>query len=139
MAFRKSAKIELLQRTPLFSECSKRELAEIAAIADELDIPAGQDFIREGERGREFFALIEGTVEVRRNGRKVKLKGGSEFFGEISLISATPRTATVTATAPVRALVITGPAFAALLRRSPQLQLKVLRSLAERLAPSESV
>lgn len=139
MAFRKSAKIELLQRTPLFSECSKRELGEIATIADEIDIPAGRAFIREGERGREFFALIEGTVEVRRNGRKVKVKGGSEFFGEISLISATPRTATVTAASPVRALVITAPAFAGLLRRAPQLQLKVLRSLAERLAPDESV
>jgi CRP/FNR family cyclic AMP-dependent transcriptional regulator len=139
VAFRKSAKIELLRRTPLFSECSKRELGEIAAIADEVDIPTGRAFIREGHQGREFFALIEGTVEVHRNGRKVKVKGGSDFFGEISLISATPRTATVTATSPVRALVITGPAFGALMRRVPQLQLKVLRSLAERLAPDESV
>jgi CRP/FNR family transcriptional regulator, cyclic AMP receptor protein len=139
VAFRKNAKIELLQRTPLFAGCSKRELGEIATIADEVDIPAGTDFIREGEPGREFFALIEGTVEVRRNGRRVKVKGGSEFFGEISLISATPRNATVTAASPVRALVITGPAFAGLLRRLPGLQLKVLRSLAERVAPDESL
>ena len=139
MPFRKSAKIELLQRAPLFANCSKRELAAIAAIADEIAIPEGRDFIREGERGREFFVLVEGTVEVRRKGRKLEPKGGSEFFGEIALISAAPRNATVTATSPVRAFVITEPAFSDLLRESPQLQLKVLRSLADRAAPDEPV
>ncbi len=135
MPFRKDVKIELLRRTPLFSKCSKRELAAIAGIADEIQIPAGQDFIRQGERGREFFALIDGNVEVRRNGRRVKLKGGTEFFGEVALLTETPRNATVTATSPVRAFVITRPAFTGLLRELPQLQLKVLHSLAERLAP----
>jgi CRP/FNR family transcriptional regulator, cyclic AMP receptor protein len=139
VAFRKSAKIELLRRTPLFSECTKGELAAIAAIADEVEIPVGEALMKEGERGREFFALIEGTVDVRRGGRKVAIKGGSEFFGEIALISSAPRNATVTATSPVRALVVTERAFARLLRESPQLQLKVLRSLAERVAPDEPV
>jgi hypothetical protein len=50
VSLRKNAKIELLRRTPPFSSCSKRELAEIAAIADEIDIPDGKAFIREGER-----------------------------------------------------------------------------------------
>jgi CRP-like cAMP-binding protein len=137
--FRKDVKVELLRRTPLFSKCSKRELGLIAAIADEINIPAGRDLIREGERGREFFALVEGTVEVRRKGRRVDLKGGSEFFGEMALISAAPRNATVTATSPVRAFVVTEPAFSTLLRESPGLQLKVLRSLAERVAQDEPV
>ena len=139
MPFRKDAKIELLRRTPLFSECSKRELAMIATIADQVDIPAGEAFIREGELGREFFAVVDGTVEVRRNGRKLPTKGGDEFFGEIALISAAPRNATVTATSPVRALVITEPGFSSLLRRAPQLQIKVLRALAERVAAAEPV
>ena len=139
MPFRKDAKIELLRRTPLFSKCSKSELGLIAALADEIVIPAGRDFIREGERGREFFAVVEGTVEIRRNGRRVAPKGGAEFFGEIALISAAPRNATVTATSPVRAFVITERAFSTLLRDSPQLQLKVLRSLAERVAQDAPV
>jgi len=50
-----------------------------------------------------------------------------------------PRTATVTATAPVRALVLTDQSFKSLLERSPQIQLKVLRSLAERLAPQSNL
>jgi len=137
--FRKDQKIELLRRTPLFSECSKRELAEIASIADEAEFPAGETLIREGERGHEFFAIAEGTVEVRRKGRKVPIKGGAEFFGETALISSTPRNATVTATSPVRALVVSEREFSRLLRQLPQLQLKVLRSLAERAAIDEPV
>src|SRR5712691_556113 len=139
MPLRKNAKIALLRRTPLFSSCSKGELAAIAAIADEIDLPEGKAFIREGEQGREFFAVIEGAVDVRKKGRSVKLKGGNEFFGEIALVSNAPRNATVTAASAVRALVITDRSFESLMRRSPQLQLKVLRSLAERMAPDEPV
>ena len=135
----KDAKIELLRRTPLFSACSKRELADIASLADEIDFPAGKTFIREGERGREFFALIEGRVEIRKHGVGVKTKGGNEFFGEIALISDVPRTATVVAISPVRALVITDRDFYGLMKSSQSLQMKVLRSLAERLAPDELV
>jgi CRP/FNR family cyclic AMP-dependent transcriptional regulator len=136
---RKDAKIELLRRTPLFSRCSKRELAEIATITDEIDIPNGKAFIREGERGREFFAIVEGSVDVRKRGHRVKIVGGNEFFGEIALVSNAPRNATVTATSSIRALVITDRAFDDLMRRTPQLQLKVLRSLAERVASDELV
>lgn len=132
MPVSKDAKIEVLRRTWLFSECSKRELALIATITDDVDIPAGKAFIREGEPGREFFAVIEGSVDVRRNGRKLAVKGGSEIFGELSLLTSAPRSATVTAVSPARALVITKPDFTSLLLRSPHLQLKLLRTMAER-------
>ncbi|MBA2297245.1 MAG: cyclic nucleotide-binding domain-containing protein [Actinobacteria bacterium] len=139
MPLRKDAKIEVLRRTPLFSGCSKGELAAIAAIADEVEISEGKAFIREGERGREFFAVIEGTVEVRKKGRRMKIKGGNEVFGEIALVSNAPRNATVTAASPVSAFVITDRAFEGLMRRLPRLQSKVLRSLAERVAIDEPV
>jgi CRP-like cAMP-binding protein len=53
----------------------------------------------------------------------------------MALILDVPRNATVTTTSPVRALVLTDRAFRSLLERLPDIQLKVLRSLAERLAP----
>ena len=55
--FGKNAKIELLKRVPLFSECSKRELEHIAQIADEIGFPAGRTLIEEGKPGREFFVI----------------------------------------------------------------------------------
>jgi CRP-like cAMP-binding protein len=131
----KNSKIELLRSVPLFEGCSKRELGEIAALADEIDLPEGKTLITEGERGREFFALLDGSVEVRRKGRKVREMGPGEFFGEIALVADAPRTATVRTTAPSRALVVVDRDFRSLLERSPGTQSKVLTALARRLAP----
>jgi CRP-like cAMP-binding protein len=128
-------KIELLRRVTLFSGCSKRELGQIARIADELDIPAGKTLIKQGEPGRQFFVLIEGVVDVTQNGQKLPSRGGSEFFGEIALVSGSPTTATVTTVTPARALVIAPRHFRDLLGRSPSIQRRVLHSFSERLAP----
>lgn len=124
-----------MRRVPLFAGCSKRELAQIASVADELSFDAGRTLIEEGERGREFIVLLDGEVEVRKGGRKLPKRGGDSFFGELALLTDAPRSATVRTATPVRALVITDQAFRRLLESSPSIQTKVLRSLAERLAP----
>lgn len=131
--FRKDAKIELLKRVPLFAECSKRELAEVAALADELHFPAGRTLIEEGKPGREFFVIVDGSVDIRRRGRRVAKHDGWSFYGEAALLTGKPRNATVTTTSPVQALVITDRAFDRLLRDSPSIQRKLLATLAARL------
>jgi CRP/FNR family transcriptional regulator, cyclic AMP receptor protein len=130
---RKDAKIKLLSKVPLFSGCTKAELEEIAALADEVRLPAGRKLIREGRRGREFFVLVEGSVEVTRDGETLRTLGDGDFFGEIALVSSVPRTSSVTATSPVRVLVITDRAFQDLLQDAPSMSFKVLQALAERL------
>jgi CRP/FNR family transcriptional regulator, cyclic AMP receptor protein len=130
---RKNAKVELIKRVPLFGGLSKRELDEVAGIADELAIDAGSELTHEGAAGHEFLVLVEGTADVRRKGRKVNTLGSGDFLGEIALITGVPRTATVTTTAPARMLVITARDFKSLLRRTPSIQLKVLEALASRL------
>ena len=131
-----NTKIDLIKRVPLFSSASKHELEEIASIADEIDLPAERTVISEGDAGREFFVLIDGTADVERAGKKVASIGPGDFFGEIALIAKTPRNATITTTSPVRALVITDRAFRQLLDHSPQIAIGVLTALAERLAPT---
>lgn len=126
-------KIELLRRAPLFSECSRRELGEIASIADEMRFPAGRTLIEEGRRGREFFVVVDGDVEVLRQGTRIAREHGPCFFGEAALLTGKPRNASVSTTSPVQALVITDRAFDRLLRDSPSIQRKILASLAERL------
>jgi CRP/FNR family cyclic AMP-dependent transcriptional regulator len=133
---RKNAKVELIKGVPLFAGCSKRELQEIAAIADELALPESRTLTREGSTGQEFLVLVEGAAEVKRKGRKVNSLRSGDFLGEIALITGAPRTATVVTTKPSRVLVITARDFKALLRRVPSIQLKVLDALASRL-PSE--
>jgi CRP-like cAMP-binding protein len=137
MRLRKDAKIELLKRVPLFSQCSKQELASVAAVADETDLGEGKELTTQGRPGREFIVLVEGEAEVRRNGRKVAALGDGDFFGEIALVTNRPRTATVVAKTPVRVLVITDRAFRSLLEHSPGIQGKVLKALAERLADDD--
>ena len=67
---RKNAKIELIKRVPLFGGLSKRELDEVAAIADELTLDAGSELTHEGAAGHEFLVLVEGTADVRRKGQR---------------------------------------------------------------------
>lgn len=134
MALRKNAKVEMLKRVPLFSRCSSKELGEIAKITDEIDLPEGRVLTKEGASGREFFVLIEGNADVRRKRRKVGTLGPGDFLGEIALVTKIPRTATVKTTSPVRALVVSEQNFRRLLERAPQVQIKVLEALAERVA-----
>ena len=128
------SKVEAMAKVPLFSRCSKPELRKIAQLADEVDIRAGRKLTREGARGREFFILLEGEADVRSNTRLLPPLHAGDFLGEIALITDAPRTATVTATTPIRALVITDRAFRELLRRSPDIQTKILEAVATRLA-----
>jgi CRP-like cAMP-binding protein len=133
MRLHKDAKIDLLKGVPLFAGCSKAELQRVASLADELDLGEGATLIREGERGREFIVVVDGTVRVTRKGKKVRDLGAGDFIGEIALVSDVPRTATVTSTSPVRLLVVTDRAFRGLVEQMPSIATKVLQSLGERL------
>ena len=133
LGLRRDAKVKLISKVPLFAGLSKQQLGRVASIADEIDLPKGKVLMRERDRGREFFVLLEGEAEVRRKGRKLATRRAGEFFGEIALLSDLPRVATVTATTPVRALVIRDSEFRGLLSQTPQIALKVLQAVAERL------
>ena len=132
MRARQDSKVDAIAHVPLFAAASKADLRKIASITDEIDIREGKNLTKEGAPGHEFFVIVEGTAEVRRKGRKVRTLGPGDFLGEISLVSRKPRTATVTATSPIRALVITEQSFRRLLEDQPTIGVKVLRSLAER-------
>jgi CRP/FNR family transcriptional regulator, cyclic AMP receptor protein len=130
---RKDAKVFMLKRVPLFERCSKRQLGKIGQLAREVEYPAGAPITREGEPGSELFIIVAGEVDVRRRARKLATLSAGNYFGEIALITGSPRTATVTTGTPVRALVVNGRDFHKLLHDSPEIQSKVLRELGERL------
>jgi CRP/FNR family cyclic AMP-dependent transcriptional regulator len=129
-----NAKIDLLKRVPLFSGCSKKELETLALVADEIDLSEGATLTREGQPGREFFVLIEGTVEVTQGGDQVAQLRAGDWFGEIALLTKASRTATVTAASPVRVLVVTDRAFRQVLETTPSIAVKMLERVGERLA-----
>ncbi len=128
------AKADLIRRVPLFSECSKRELAEVASLADELDLPSGSHLTEEGALGREFLVIIEGTAEVRHDDQVIADLGPGDFAGEMALVTGAPRTATVAATSDMRALVLSHQAFRQLMADSPSVKGKIDAAVSERRA-----
>ena len=130
--FSQDKKIEALKRAPLFADLSRKELIQLARLTDDAEVPDGKVLCREGDLGREFFVLVEGSVEVATKGRRVATLGAGDFVGEISLLEPTPRTATVTAKTPLRLFVLTPKDFRRMLDENPSVERKVLRALARR-------
>jgi CRP/FNR family transcriptional regulator, cyclic AMP receptor protein len=130
--FSQDRKVQALKRAPLFANLSRKELVQVARLTDDAEVPDGKVLCREGDLGREFFVLVEGSVEVATKGRRVATLGAGDFVGEISLLEPTPRTATVTAKTPLRLFVLTPKDFRRMLDENPSVERKVLRALARR-------
>lgn len=122
-----------LAKVPIFSECSKRELAIIARASKEVVHKEGTVIAREGERGIGLFLILGGRCNVSIGGKTKARLGPGDFFGEVALLDGGPRTATVTATSEVRLVGITGWVFRGLLMEHPSIALKTLEAVAGRL------
>jgi CRP-like cAMP-binding protein len=105
----------------LFSGLDKRERARVAQHADEVDVPEGKRLAREGDLAYEFFVIREGTADVDVGGEVKNKLGPDDFFGEIGVLDEERvRTATVTATSPMKLVVMSGHDLRALRRDIPQ-------------------
>jgi CRP/FNR family transcriptional regulator, cyclic AMP receptor protein len=131
-------KVERLSQVQLFSACSKRDLARIAALTAEIEVPEGKVLMRQGAPGRECFVIEDGTAQATIKGRKSKRMGPGECFGEMALLHAAPRSATVTAESEMHLLVLSSREFSTLVEDVPAVARKVLAAVAERLRDAES-
>jgi CRP-like cAMP-binding protein len=131
--FSQDTKVDALRRVPLFEGLSRRQLVQLARVSEDLEVPAGEVLCKEGQLGREFFVIIDGEVEVTKDGKRLAVRGGGEFFGEIALLQQVPRTATVITRTSLRFFVLTRRDFQQLLRDNPGVELKILQALARRL------
>jgi CRP-like cAMP-binding protein len=125
---------ERLARIPLFEGLSKKQLSQVSSLMTPLDLKAGKVLARQGEVGREFLILLEGQVEVVRDGKIIAVRGPGDFIGEIALLDNRPRTATVTARTDVVVEVLNRGEFASLLAKAPELSAQVMATMARRLA-----
>jgi CRP-like cAMP-binding protein len=130
--FSSDTKVKSLRRAPLFENLSKDELERLAKVTEDLDVEPGKVLCREGETAQEFFVVIEGEVDVTRGGEKIRTLSDGDFFGEIALLEDVPRTATVTATTPLRFFVLTRQSFWSMVESMPDVDRKILRTLAKR-------
>ena len=103
----------------LFAGLSNHEREEVARRADEIDVDAGKRLVSEGKFGYEFFVIENGTAEVVRDGKHVADLGPGDFFGEMALLGDEVRNASVVASSPMTAMVMTDQEFRALARQMP--------------------
>ncbi|MCU0274279.1 MAG: cyclic nucleotide-binding domain-containing protein [Acidimicrobiales bacterium] len=124
---------DTLKNIELFSELSAKELRDVAKLMTPVAVKAGRDLTVEGEPGREFMIILEGTATVRRNGRVVATLGPGDFFGEMAVVAGVPRTATVTADTDMTLEALNRREFSTLLDESPKLAKKILVGAVKRL------
>ncbi|MEW6473402.1 MAG: cyclic nucleotide-binding domain-containing protein [Actinomycetota bacterium] len=135
---RRDASIEHLQRVPLFSACSRDELRKLSRRTTDIPVTEGHVLVKEGDRGSEFFVIVDGRARVSRRGRNVGELGPGDFFGELALLIDAPRNATVTALTPMEAIVLSRKEFDAALADAPRLTRRIMAGMASRLAEYDS-
>jgi len=126
-------KTDLLSAARLFDGVDAEGMDRIAAVAVEVEFPAGHVINRQGEIGTGFFVIVSGGVRVVRDGAEVAKLGPGDFFGELSVLDGRPRIAQVIADEATTCLAIATWDFEAVLMAEPRVAVAILRGLAGRL------
>jgi len=128
-----------LQRIKLFSALNAQECQEVVKRMKRRDFPPQMMIVREGQPGNSMFFITSGTVEIRKKDPNTGIDfllsemGPGQNFGEMSLLTGKPRTATVTAIQPTTCAVLEQPDFQNVLLQYPKIGLALTTILAERL------
>jgi len=123
----------MLQKAPLWSGLTEKELKVIARSFKELKYESGDIIVRKGEAGVGFYLMAEGTVEVRSDGKVLSKLGPGQFFGEMSVLDGQPRSADVVALEPSRCLAMSSWSFKSIVSEHPKMALKMLQEFVRRL------
>ena len=123
---------ERLKAIPLFAGLNRKERRALAPRTDEVELDQGRVIVREGEWPYEFFAIEEGTAEVRRGEQLLAELGPGDFFGEMGLVGDTRRNANVIASSPLKVVVMTAQAFRQTSRELPEVAAKIRAAIEER-------
>ena len=121
---------EVLHSLPLFSTLGKRQVRSLARYATVRDYEEGARIVRAGDAGDSFYVLLEGRARVARKSRMLR---PGDFFGEMALLDGGPRSATITATTPVRAMRLPRRSLAKAIEQDHRIGLAIMAVLAARI------
>lgn len=136
-SIRQNAKLALLKGVPIFEGFSKKELIALSRATEQLEYGAGEVLARQNSVGKEAYVVVDGSITVRRNGRKVATLGPGDVAGEMALIDDQPRSADLVAEEDSLVLYIARREFGGLLEANTKLMSKVLKTLAQRLREAD--
>lgn len=137
VSIRQDAKLALLKGVPMFSGLSKKELIAVSRATEQLEYGAGEVLARQDSVGNEAYVVVDGSITVRRNGRRVATLGPGDVAGEMALLDDEPRSADLVAAEDSVILYISRREFGGLLEANTKLMGKVLRTLAQRLREAD--
>jgi CRP-like cAMP-binding protein len=126
------ASVEDLASVPLFSSLDAEQLAKVASLFHVQNASADVKLVGEGAPGYTFFVLVDGKAEVRSAGERLAELGPGDFFGEMAILGAGRRTATVTSTSPARLLVMFGTEFRTLEAAHPEIASRLAEAMQAR-------
>jgi CRP-like cAMP-binding protein len=122
-----------LEAIPLFASLAPEERELIGELVDPVQAPAGHEVATQDAFGYSFFAIEEGTAEVRVDDQRVAELGPGDFFGEIALLCTGRRTAAVVATSPMKLFSLFDSDFREIESKVPTLGRELRRAAVERL------
>ncbi len=127
-----------LRNVPLFSECTNRQLRRLAALGTQVPIEVGQEVTVAEAPGAEWFVVLSGKASCRVRGSQVASFGPGDFFGELSLIDGSARSASVVAETPMQLLDFNRAEFGRLLEVAPSVARKMLTAMAARMRATDT-
>src|ERR1051325_806005 len=112
-------------------------------VKDNASDAAGEVIFREGDLGTEMYIIQDGVVNIIKhiNGEAhllSRLEKG-DFFGEMAMLENVPRTADAVAVTEVRAVVINWARFDEMLRKNPEIAVRIIRKYSKRLREANSL
>jgi CRP-like cAMP-binding protein len=125
---------ERLRGLSLFSSLSPEECEKLCGWCEERKVDEGRVLAAEGASGYMFFVVEEGTAEVTRDSVHVAELGPGDHFGEIAILDGGRRTATVTATSPMKVWAIFGTEFRRMEQEMPVCADLIKSAMSARLA-----
>lgn len=125
------APIDALRQVPLFADLDEDELARVAGVFKERRFADGEAVIQQGSGAAAFFVIVSGEAKVLVDGAERRTLGPGDHFGEMALIDAGTRTATVMAAGPLVCSGVTFWDFQPLVEENGVIGWKLLRSLIE--------
>jgi CRP/FNR family transcriptional regulator, cyclic AMP receptor protein len=126
-------KVLFLKSIDLFSQIPGEDLTQVALVASEVDHAQGDEIFAEGDSGDALYLVLDGSVRVHKQERVIAELGERECFGEMAILDAAPRSATVTATRDTRLLRISREDFQEILGEKPEIAVGIIKVLTRRL------
>jgi CRP-like cAMP-binding protein len=130
--------IALLKRTPIFANTTEKSLESMIKSAVIKTVAPSDKVVQEGQGGVGFYLILEGTAEVRKEGKKLAELTTGNFFGELSVIDGQPRTADVIAVDETKCWILSQWAMKSVIANHPEVALSMLEELAKRLRATDA-